>query len=87
MRSGAKFYLSCQGGYACEYVENSIIGKGSCNGASNEYIYISLVVTSLKILRLETIVVIRIRILWLVYARNVHITSRIKPVIKGLQMI
>ena len=39
LRSGAKFYLSCQGGYACEYVENSIIGKGSCNGASNEYIY------------------------------------------------
>ena len=94
---------SCHGSqYSCDQVQNStfrvkvvmLVSMWKIPSSEKDRamahrmnIYISLVVTSLKILRLETIVVIRIRILWLVYARNVHITSRIKPVIKGLQMI
>ena len=47
-----------------------------------------VVVTVLKIRRLETIVVIVMgKILTMAYAINVNITSRITPVIKGLRMI
>ena len=47
----------------------------------------TIVVTLLTISRLETIVVMEAVYMQAAYAINVNMTSRITPVIKGLQMI